>query len=117
MAEPTVPSEATQVSETLERWHEEFRALLEEHRRDVQSRLERLEHELDRKSDRETVELLVNGIREDLRRHADDIKCLYIGVSTKVSAETMWKVAGLTLSVGGLIAGVVSFLLGLLLKH
>jgi hypothetical protein len=72
---------------------------------------------LDRKSDKDTVELMVTGVRDDLRRHADDIKCLYIGMSTKVSAETMWKVAGLVLSVGGIIAGVVSFLLNLLLRH
>jgi hypothetical protein len=105
------------VSQTFERWHTEFRALLEEHRRDIQARLERIEKELDRKSDKETVELMNAGVREDLRRHAEDIKCLYIGMSTKVSAETMWKVAGLALSLGGIIAGIVSFLLNLLVHR
>ena len=94
-----------------------FRALLEEHRRDIQSRLERLERELDRKSDKDTVELMITGVREDLRRHSEDIKCLYVGLSTKVSAETMWKVAGLVISLGGIIAGIVSFLLGLLVRR
>ena len=102
---------------TFEHWHAEFRALLEEHRRDIQARLERLERELDRKSDKDTVELMITGVREDLRRHSEDIKCLYVGLSTKVSAETMWKVAGLVISLGGIIAGIVSFLLGLLVRR
>jgi len=38
------------IAQTFERWHTEFRALLEEHRRDIQARLERIEKELDRKS-------------------------------------------------------------------
>ena len=117
MVDETQTNEAALLTQTFELWHAEFRALLEEHRRDIQTRLERIEKELDRKSDKETVELMVTGVRDDLRRHADDIKCLYIGMSTKVSAETMWKVAGLVLSVGGIIAGVVSFLLNLLLRH
>ncbi|MHB9023475.1 MAG: hypothetical protein ACYC7E_04790 [Armatimonadota bacterium] len=117
MVEQTPTSETALLTKTFEHWHDEFRALLEEHRRDIQSRLERIEKELDRKSDKETVELMVTGVREDLRRHADDIKCLYIGMSSKVSAETMWKVAALVLTVGGVIAGIVSFLLNLLLKH
>jgi len=119
MAEQTQDTEMTPgtVALTFERWHSEFRALLEEHRRDIQTRLERIEKELDRKSDKETVELMISGVREDLRRHAEDIKCLYVGMSTKVSAETMWKVAGLALSVGGIIAGIVSFLLHLLVKR
>lgn len=111
------PTEATQVAQTFEHWHVEFRTLLEEHRLDIQARLERIEKELDRKSDKETVELMVTGVREDLRRHAEDIKCLYVGLSTKVSADTMWKVATLVLSLGGIIAGVVSFLLNLLVRR
>lgn len=106
--------ETSLLTQTFEHWHDEFRALLEEHRRDIQARLERLERELDRKSDKEMVELMVTGVREDLRRHAGDIKCLYAGLGSKVSAETMWKVAALVLSLGGIIAGIVSFLLSLL---
>ncbi len=105
------------ITQTFERWHVEFRTLLEDHRRDIQARLDRIEKELDRKSDKENVELMISGVRDDLRRHADDIKCLYVGMSTKVSVETMWKVAGLMLSLGGVIAGIVSFLLSLLVKH
>jgi hypothetical protein len=117
MTDQTPVHEPATLSQTLEHWHAEFRALLEEHRRDIQSRLERIEQELDRKSDKETVELMVSGVREDLRRHTEDIKCLYIGMGSKVSAETMWKVAGLVLSLGGIIAGIVSFLLNLMVRH
>lgn len=117
MADQTQIPDTTLLTQTLEHWHMEFRALLEEHRRDIQTRLERMERELDRKSDKETVELMMTGVRDDLRRHADDIKCLYVGLSTKVSAETMWKVAALVLSLGGFIAGLVSFLLNLLVRH
>ncbi|OPZ82253.1 MAG: hypothetical protein BWY76_02766 [bacterium ADurb.Bin429] len=117
MGEQTQTSDTGLLTQTFEHWHAEFRALLEDHRRDIQTRLDRIEKELDRKSDRETVELMITGVREDLRRHTEDIKCLYVGLGTKVNAETMWKVAGLVLSLGGIIAGIVSFLLNLMLKH
>jgi len=117
MTDQIQTTESLQLTQTFEHWHAEFRTLLEDHRRDILARLERIEKELDRKSDKESVELMMTGVREDLRRHADDIKCLYAGLGSKVSAETMWKVAALVLSLGGIIAGIVSFLLGLLVKH
>lgn len=117
MGEQTQTNDTAILTQTFEHWHAEFRTLLEDHRRDIQTRLDRIEKELDRKSDRETVELMINGVREDLRRHSEDIKCLYVGLGTKVSAETMWKVAGLMISLGGIIAGIVTFLLNLLVKH
>ena len=50
MAEQTQETEMTPggVALTFERWHAEFRALLEEHRRDIQARLERIEKDTDR---------------------------------------------------------------------
>ena len=117
MTDQTHATESRQLTQTFEHWHAEFRTLLEDHRRDILARLERLERELDRKSDKDLVEVIVAGVREDLRRHAGDIQCLYAGLGSKVSAETMWKVAALVLSLGGIIAGIVSFLLGLLVKH
>jgi hypothetical protein len=104
------------LAQTFDRWREEFRLLLEDHRRDIQARLEKIEREIEKKSDKETVEVMMGGVRDELRRHADDIKCLYRGMGEKVSTETMWKVAGLVLSLGGIIAGIVSFLLNLLVK-
>jgi len=104
------------LARTFDHWREEFRLLLEDHRRDIQARLEKIEREIEKKSDKETVAVMMSGVQEELRRHADDLKTLYRGLGEKVSTETMWKVAGLVLSLGGIIAGLVSFLLNLLVR-
>ncbi|MHB9131174.1 MAG: hypothetical protein ACYDBB_08805 [Armatimonadota bacterium] len=106
----------TFLAQTFDHWREEFRLLLEDHRREIQARLEKIEREIEKKSDKETVEVMMGGARDELRRHADDIKCLYRGLGEKVSIETMWKVTGLVLTLGGIIAGIVSFLLNLLVR-
>jgi len=60
------------------------------------------------------VDLLVRNIQDDLRRHADDIKNLQSGINEKMGVETMWKVVGLVLTVGGAVGGVVGFLVHVL---
>ena len=84
-----------------------------DHRREIQARLEKIEREIEKKSDKETVDLLVNSVQEDLRRHADDIKTLEAGLTNKMDVQTMWKVVGLVLTLGAAVGGLVSFLVQL----
>ena len=98
---------------TFEAWRSEFRGILEDHRREIQARLEKIEREIEKKSDKETVDLLVNSVQEDLRRHADDIKTLEAGLTNKMDVQTMWKVVGLVLTLGAAVGGLVSFLVQL----
>lgn len=98
---------------TFEAWRSEFRGILEDHRREIQARLEKIEREIEKKSDKETVDLLVRSVQEDLRRHADDIKTLETELADKMGVETMWKVVGLVLALGAALGGLVSFLVGL----
>ena len=98
----------------FESWRAEFREILESHRREIQSRLERIEQEIEKKSDKENVDLIVGGLREDLRRHADEIKAVSAQMQTKMGIETMWKAISLVLAAGGLIGGVIGFLLHVL---
>ncbi len=98
---------------TFEAWRSEFRGILEDHRREIQARLEKIEREIEKKSDKETVDLLVNSVQEDLRRHADDIKTLEGGLANKMDVQTMWKVVGLVLTLGAAVGGLVSFLVQL----
>ena len=98
---------------TFEAWRSEFRGILEDHRREIQARLEKIEREIEKKSDKETVDLLVNSVQEDLRRHADDIKTLEAGLANKMDVQTMWKVVGLVLTLGAAVGGLVSFLVQL----
>ena len=79
------------LARTFESWRAEFRNILEDHRREIQARLEKIEHEIEKKSDKENVDLLVRNIQDDLRRHADDIKSLQAGINEKMGVETMWK--------------------------
>ena len=102
------------LARTFDHWREEFRSILESHRREIQDRLEKIEREIEKKSDKENVDLLVRSIQDDLRRHTDDIKNLQSGMNEKMGVETMWKVVGLVLTVGGAVGGVVGFLVHVL---
>jgi len=99
---------------TFDAWRAEFRSILEDHRREIQARLEKIEREIEKKSDKENVDLLARSIHEELRRHADDIKNLYAGLNDKLGIETMWKVVGLVLTLGSVFGGVVGFMIHLL---
>jgi hypothetical protein len=96
---------------TFDTWRAEFRGILEDHRREIHARLEQIEREIEKKSDKEHVDLLVRTIHADLRRHADDIKNLYASMNDKMGTETMWKVVGLVLGLGSLIGALVGFVL------
>jgi hypothetical protein len=102
------------LARTFDSWRAEFRNILEDHRREIQARLEKIEREIEKKSDKENVDLLVRNIREELRRHADDIKDLEAGLTEKMGVETMWKVVGLVFTIGGAVGGVVGFLVHIL---
>jgi predicted phage gp36 major capsid-like protein len=96
---------------TFDAWRAEFRGILEDHRREIHARLEQIEREIEKKSDKEHVDLLVRTIHADLRRHADDIKNLYASMNDKMGTETMWKVVGLVLGLGSLIGALFGFVL------
>ncbi|MDH7601903.1 MAG: hypothetical protein QHI38_07120 [Armatimonadota bacterium] len=96
------------LAKTFDAWRAEFRSILEEHRRDIQGRLEKIEREIEKKSDKENVDLIVRGINDELARHADEIKSLHTGLEGKVGVETMWKVVGLVIALGGILSGIIS---------
>ncbi|MCE5313997.1 MAG: hypothetical protein ABFD49_06980 [Armatimonadota bacterium] len=96
------------LAKTFESWRAEFREILENHRRDIQSRLEAIERRLEAKSDKESVEIIVRGINDELARHAEEISSLKSEVKTKVSGDTLWKTVALVIALGGVISGVVS---------
>ena len=86
------------LTHTFDTWRNEFRGILEDHRREIQTRLTLIEHEIEKKSDKETVDLLIHSVQEDLHRQAEDIKTLATGLTGKMGVETMWKVIGLVLT-------------------
>jgi predicted phage gp36 major capsid-like protein len=96
------------LAKTFDAWRAEFRAILEDHRRDIQSRLETIERRIEQKSDRENVDLIVHGINDEFQRHADEIRSLRTGLEGKVGVETIWKVAGLVIALGGILSGIIS---------
>ena len=102
---------------TFDQWRAEFRSILEEHRRDIQDRLERIEREIEKKSDKENVDLIVRGINHELARHAEQIKELNTGLEGKVGADTMWKVAGLVVTLGGIVSGIISAIINYFGRH
>ena len=104
------------LTNTFATWRAEFRRILADHRQEIQTRLERIEQEIEKKSDKENVELLARSIHHELRRHSDEINRLHARVSTKMGTETMWKIVGLTLTVGAAVGGLISYLINLTLK-
>jgi predicted phage gp36 major capsid-like protein len=99
------------LARTFDQWRAEFREILEDHRRDIQGRLETIERRIELKSDKESVDLIVRGIHEELTRHADDIKSLRTEVGTRVGTDTLWKIAGLVVKLGGVLSGIISILI------
>lgn len=53
---------------------------------------------------------------EELHRHADEINRLHSRVGAKLGTETMWKIAGFALAIGGSVGGLIGFLINLLMK-
>ncbi len=100
------------LAKTFDQWRAEFREILEDHRRDIQSRLETIERRIELKSDKESVDLVVRSINEELARHADDIKSLRSEIGCKVGSDTLWKMVGLVVALGGIISGIVSAIVG-----
>jgi len=96
------------LAKTFDQWRSEFRSILEEHRRDIQDRLEHIEREIEKKSDKDNVELIVRGINDELARHSEQIKDLNTGLDSKVGTDTMWKVVGLVVAFGGIVSGIIS---------
>jgi len=104
------------LTRTFDAWRQEFRNILENHRREIQDRLEKIEREIEKKSDKENVDVLVRGINEELHRHADEINRLHSRVGAKLGTDTMWKIAGFALAIGGSVGGLIGFLINLLMK-
>jgi predicted phage gp36 major capsid-like protein len=104
------------LARTFDAWRKEFRGILENHRREIQDRLEKIEREIEKKSDKENVDVLVRGINADLHRHAEEIDRLHNRVSAKVGTETMWKIVGLTLGIGTAVGGLIGYLINLTLR-
>lgn len=98
------------LAKTFDQWRAEFREILEDHRRDIQSRLETIERRIEQKSDKESVDLIVRSIHDELGRHADEIKSLRSEVGSKVGTDTLWKIAGLVIALGGVLSGIISAL-------
>jgi hypothetical protein len=96
------------LAKTFDAWRSEFRTILEDHRRDIQNRLEKIEREIEKKSDKENVELIVRGINDELTRHAEQIKDLNTGLDSKVGIDTMWKIVGLVVTLGGIVSGIIT---------
>lgn len=111
--DPILEESERMLARTFEAWRAEFRSILEDHRREIQARLEKIEREIEKKSDKENVELIARGIREELCRHAEDIKNLYAGLNNKMGTETMWKVVTLVLALSGVLGGIVGFIVRL----
>lgn len=104
------------LARTFDSWREEFKHILEGHRREIQARLEQIEREIEKKSDKENVDILVRNIHEELRRHAEELNRLHGRVSAKMGTDTMWKIVGLVLAIGTSIGGLIGFLINLLMK-
>ena len=105
------------LSRTFEAWRAEFRQILEDHRREIRDRLERIEREIEKKSDKENVDLLARGIQDELKRHAEDIRTLYEGLNDKMGVGTMWKLVGLVLALASAMGGIVGWVVHLLTRR
>lgn len=96
------------LAKTFESWRAEFREILEDHRRDIQSRLEKIERQIEQKSDKENVALIVSGINDELARHAEEIKGIHTALEGKAGSESLWKLAAIIVTIGGIFSGAIT---------
>ena len=96
------------LAKTFDAWRAEFRATLEEHRRDIQDRLEKIEHQIESKSDKECVALMVSGMNDELSRHTDEIMGIQTALEGKAGTENLWKLAAIIVAIGGVLSGIIS---------
>ncbi len=104
------------LAKTFDQWRAEFRTILEDHRRDILTRLETIERRMELKSDKESVQLIAKAINDELERHGNEIKCLWSELSKKVGSDTLWKTAMLVVALGGIVSGVISAVISYLGK-
>ena len=104
------PEEAL-LTRTFEAWRKEFRAILETHRQDIQHRLEKIEREIEKKSDKDTVDVLIRSLTDDVKRHGRALEQLAVEVGSKVDKETLWKFVGVCLSVLSVISSVLGYMI------
>jgi hypothetical protein len=102
------------LAKTFDQWRAEFREILEDHRRDIQSRLEKIEHQIEQKSDKENVSLIVSGINDELARHAEEIKGIHTALEGKAGTDSLWKLAAIIVTIGGILSAVISAVLSYL---
>jgi hypothetical protein len=102
------------LAKTFDQWRAEFRGILEDHRKDIQSRLEKIEHQIEQKSDKENVTLIVQGINDELARHAEEIKGLHSALEGKAGTDSLWKLAAIIVTVCGILSGIISAVLSYL---
>jgi predicted phage gp36 major capsid-like protein len=99
------------LAKTFDAWRAEFRGILEDHRHDIQNRLEKIERQIEQKSDKENVALVVSGINDELSRHAEEIKNIHTALDGKAGTESLWKLAAIIVTIGGILSGIISTLL------
>jgi predicted phage gp36 major capsid-like protein len=99
------------LAKTFDAWRAEFREILEEHRKDIQNRLEKIERQIEQKSDKDYVALMVSGINDELARHADEIKGIHTALESKAGTDSLWKLAAIIVAVGGVLSGIISMAL------
>jgi len=99
------------LAKTFAQWRAEFRGILEDHRKDIQSRLEKIERQIELKSDKENVNLIVQGINDELARHAEEIKGIHTALEGKAGTDSLWKLAALVVVIAGILSGIISAVL------
>lgn len=96
------------LAKTFDAWRAEFREILEEHRKDIQNRLEKIERQIEQKSDKDYVALMISSVNSELKRHTDEIKDIQTALEGKAGTESLWKAAAIVVAIGGVLSGIIS---------
>ncbi len=84
------------LAKTFDAWRAEFREILEEHRKDIQSRLEKIERQIEQKSDKDYVALMISGVNSELETMTPRIT-LFFFMSSSVERTTESSMASVVL--------------------
>lgn len=97
-------------------WQRNMQTMLENHNRDIRDRLAKIEREIDKKSDKEQVEIMFQNTHRELKRQEEDINKIFASLNDKMGVATMWKIVGLVMALGSAFGGIIGFGISLIAK-
>ena len=121
------PETERELAASLKEFEASVRQMLADHQKAIETRLAEQKETLaarlgdisrliEKKVDREYLDLQISMLNKEIDSLTADQRTAAVVLTKKAENETLWKVAGLTLTLGAIISGILQFIIHLLIK-